>query len=333
MKKLWPIVGLVVVVAIAYGGYYYYRGAPSNEKLVEAALAAPAQWKSVAFEGEVVPSADVREKAGNELGQVVLAGALTLEKDGVPSWGKITVQGKDRTFVVEGRYPRVGVFYLGIKVPDAPASANIPPAVAPFLEMLKGDQWIRFSKEDVEGLQQMFGKAPAALGASEPEKKDSAEEVQKFRRLFGQYKILKPLERLPDGEVDGKKIFRVKVGFDEAQSVAFLEEAHRQSNSKGEIGARERGEARRMYEYLREVNLVIGVSRSGRELTRIEFVPAAPKPDKKPEIESFQITFKDIDRPVTVEEPANAKPFAEFFGQIFGAFLGGAGGPGVPQTP
>lgn len=333
MKKIWTIVGLVVVAAVAYGGYSYYGAAPSNEKLVEAALAAPSKWKSVAFEGELVPSAEVREKAGDSLGRVTLAGALTLEKDAVPSWGKITIAIKDKNFLVQGRYPRAGVFYLGIASPEITDTSSVPPSVAPFLQLLKGDQWIRFSEEDVKGIQEMFGKASAASSAPKPEEKKASEELQKFRSLFEQYKILKPVERLPDGEVDGKKIFRVKVGFDEEQSVAFLEEAYRQSNPKGEIGARERGEARRMYEYLREVNLVIGVSRSGRELTRIEFVPAVPKEGKKAEIESFQITFKDVNKPVTVEEPANAKPFAEFFGQIFGAFLGGPGGPGATQTP
>lgn len=313
-KKLLVVGGIIAVVllllagsAAAYFGVYLPR---QPQKIAGEALANTVnseKFKSTKFEGEVAISGGEVSKA---ISSITFEGALSAESQAVDL--KVSAHTAVTKVNLDIRSTDGKSAYIRLSGLDgldkllAAAGGSSPEAAAvsqfaPFLAQLN-NQWFTVD-------QSLFSQMSGSDVVSGNDK-ISDEDAQRIGEIYKKHQFLSVDKRLADEDIHGVSSYHIQATIKKAELKAFMTEV-KSANIKGlKIEQKDIDELDKID--FSKYPFEMWVSKKDRFITQL----AASFEDKGTTYKT-RVALKDINQPVTVEKPADARSILELLSSLY----------------
>jgi len=314
-KKTGLIIGIIIAVIVVLGGAaaaYFAFMKPNPDKVLQTALVnsfSKDKVQSVGFEGDlsIVNTATDTTYSMDFTGAVGQSGQMTLTASvNIPSFTPVSLDMASK----DGQTVYLKVAGLA----DIATLLELDPSVSMYAPLLASidDQWYKI---DPSLLEQFGGSVPTSTGLSDADR-------QKLADAYTQNPFLKVQETLADETIAGVDSYHYKVGIDSEKFKAFV-------SAVEAANIESLGLTQPMFDALKssvdgadfaKYPVDVWIAKDSELFTQVGF-----KTQSGEAIVDVTLTFKDYNKEVTVEEPANAEPIINvlttFYQTLYGASL------------
>jgi len=324
------IIGALVIGGGAFAYFYYFQ---SPEKVVQRMTAKLAEIKSLEYSGEIKAEVDASNlTSGASLLQPTQptatkkASNFSINFNGVSDVKDLNNPQGSFSFNINTDALTEGQFNFGLEVRNVGKVIYVKISDVPNLGFFDlstvKNQWVKI---DTEALKKQFGleKLEEQLKEAQKQQELSPEQIEKLKEAVQSAKIFKITQKLPSEKISGVNTYHYKFTIDKQGIKKLITDISQIVQNKA-LTEKEIADFDKSLEAIELPEGEIWIGKKDLLPYKLSLSSIFKETDtsKASSKVSFILTFKNFNKPVQIEIPAQAKPLEEILGGLFGGLQG-----------
>lgn len=335
------VIGMLVIGGGALAYFYYFQ---SPEKIVQRMATKLADVESLEYSGEIKAEVDASSlTGGTSLLQPVQpteatkkASNFSINFNGVSNVKDLNNPQGSFSFNINTDALTEGQFNFELEVRNVGKIIYVKISDVPNLGLFDlsavKNQWVKI---DTEALKKQFGleKLEEQLKEAQKQQELSPEQIEKLKEAIQQAEILKITQKLPSEKINGVSTHHYKFAIDK-QGIKKLTTDISQIVQNKALTEKELADFDKSLEAIElpEGEIWIGKKDLLPYKVSLSSTIKETEQSKTSGKISFTLLFKNFNKPVQIDIPAQAKPLEEVLGGLFGGLQGLTPGSQFPSA-